>query len=193
LGTPSLLTSQRRLQRVHASHGPAGIDGAGALFADPARTARFARSHGLTALAPGGEAEVVVHAFAGEVGLVELRRAGRVRHLTEGGEDLGDVRPGATYDPAIEVPATLEEICAWSRTLSAHVPRPYVQLQWRTTPALVGIDVAPERVPLLERGWDERLGVAFEHAQARVLLQPLRLGGLANRVPGGVLSPEADR
>lgn len=197
-GVASFVVGQRMMQRIHrrAADPAAGLDGVGAVFADPEQTARFARSHGV----PVAEADevgrdgagLVVHAFKGEVGLVELRGADGVRHLTADGTDPGDVRPATTYDPDLPAPAGLEQICAWSAVLSAAVPRPYVQLRWSDgpEPRLVGIDVDPDRIPVLTPEWDQRLGKAFDEAYARMLMQPFRGGGLDNRVPGGTFSYE---
>ncbi|MCA5892732.1 hypothetical protein LEP48_05110 [Isoptericola sp. NEAU-Y5] len=202
-GTPSFVAGVRLLQRVHrrAANPAHGIDGAGAIFADPARTEEFVRSHGVPATVapaagPGTGALVVIHAFHGVVGLVELRQGDRVRHLDPAGEDPGDIRPAATYDPEFPAPASLSTLCSWSVTLSSHISRPYVQLIWveaHDGPVLVAVDVDPERIPVLQPEWDLRLGSLFDSAHARMLLQPYRAGALANRVPGGTFRPEETR
>lgn len=195
-GVPSFVVGQRMMQRIHgrAEDPRAGLDGAGSVLGERAGTVAYARSHGVPVLeqdpAPAGRS-VVVHAFKGEVGLVEVRGPGGVRHLTERGEDPGDIRPAATYDPGLAAPEELEQICGWSRVLSAHVPRPYVQLVWAEDPArLDRIDLDPDRIPVLTPEWDRRLGSVFDGAYTRFLLQPYRGGGLANRVPGGTFSYE---
>lgn len=195
-GVPSLVVGQRMMQRIHrrADDPTAGLDGVGTVFADHAGTARFARSHGVPVVEEGAPADpaVVVHAFKGEVGLVELRGPDGARHLTADGTDAGDVRPATTYDPELAVPAGLKELCAWSAVLSAAIPRPYVQLVWTADaePRLVRVDVDPDRVPVLVPEWDRRLGTAFDEGYARMLLEPFRAGGLDNRVPGGTFSYE---
>ncbi|WP_435201170.1 hypothetical protein [Janibacter sp. GS2] len=197
-GVPSFVVSQRMMQRIYgAAEDPrAGLDGIGATFADRAGTARFARSHAVPVLdesdvAP--EAVVVAHAFKGEVALVEVRAPQGVRHFEADGTDPGDIRPAATYDPAIAQPEGFEDICAWSKTLSRHIPRPYVQVYWSATsdgPRVHHLEVDPDRIPALTPEWDKRLGLAFDGAYSRYLKQPFRRGGLANRVPGGTFTPE---
>lgn len=195
-GVPSLVAGARMMQRIHAkAEDPvAGIDGAGTVFADAARTEEFARSHSVRVrIDLDAEPTVVVHAFKGRTPLLELRAGGRIRHITPAGEDPGDIRPGVTYDPEIQVPEHLRQIVRASRTLSAHVPRPYVQIGWREHDGgvvLTGLDVDPVRVPMLNQEWDERLGKAFDSGHARMLLQPHALGALDNRVPGGTFSYE---
>lgn len=196
-GVASLVVGARMMQRIHAKadDAAAGLDGAGAVFGDPAQTERFARSHGVyDQIDLAAEPHVVLHAFKGEVPLVELRQAGSVRHLTGAGEDAGDIRPGVRYDPDIPVPETFGELVSAAITLSAHIPRPYVQIGWRIEPAadavLTGVDVNPERVPVLDAEWDETLGKAFDAAHARMLMQPYRAGALQNRAPGGTFRYE---
>jgi hypothetical protein len=199
-GTASFVAGVRMMQRIHrrADDPAAGIDGAGAVFADRARTEQFVRSHGVplaTTEDPGPEdRRVVVHAFHGNVGLVEVRSGDGARHVDGDGIDLGDVRPGATHDPDLALPATLAELTGWSATLSDHVSRPYVQVLWRQDGdhlVLEGIDVDPERIPVLTQEQDERLGHLFDTGHARMLKQPYLLGALENRVPGGVFEPDA--
>ncbi len=202
-GTPSFLAGARLLQRVHrrADEPGRGLDGAGAIFEDRARTKTFAHSHGLpasvlTAVAPSSEAAVVVHAFHGEVGLVEVRHRGRTCHFDPAGADVGDIRSTVAYDPEIPPPPALSALCAWSATLSAHISRPYVQVLWDAEeggPVLRAIDVDPARIPALTPEWDRRLGDLFDSAHARMLLQPYRAGALANRVPGGTFTSEDGR
>lgn len=199
-GVPSFVVGTRMMQRVYrrGEDPAAGIDGLGSLLADPAAVARFARSHGVPVLQDASQAPnaqdgaVVVHAFKGEVGLVEVRGPGTVRHLTADGSDPGDVRPAAAYDPDLPVPEGLPQMCAWSQILSAHLPRPYVQIAWSpgAPPRLQRLDVDPDRIPVLVPEWDERLGRVFDGAYARFLLQPFRRGGLANTVPGGTFTYE---
>lgn len=195
-GVASLVVGARMMQRIHAQAADpsAGIDGAGAVFSDAARTETFVRSHGVRlGLDFGAEPQIVVHAFKGRTPLVELRRDGAVRHVTPGGKDPGDIRPGATYDPEIPVPEQLGRVVRASRTLSAHVPRPYVQIGWSERDAavvLTSIDVAPAQVPWLTPEWDERLGKAFDSGHARMLMQPYASGALDNRTPDGVFRYE---
>lgn len=196
-GTPSFVVSQRMMQRIYgAAKDPrAGLDGVGATFADRADTARFARSHAVPVLDESSAAPeaVVAHAFKGDVALVEVRAPEGVRHFEADGTDPGDIRPAATYDPTIAQPEGFDDICAWSKTLSRHVPRPYVQVYWSVTsdgPRLHHLDVDPDRIPALTPEWDKRLGLAFDGAYSRYLKQPFRRGGLANRVPGGTFTPE---
>lgn len=200
-GTASFVAEQRMMQRVHrrALDPLAGLDGVGAEIgaANPEGAARFARSHGVPIThsipaEPGGsDAPVVVHAFKGEVGLVEVRGPHGVRHFDAAGEDPGDIRPAVAYDPDLIRPEALDDLVRWSTALSAHIPRPYVQLTFGTrtgSAALERIDVDPDRLPVLTPEWDERLGSAFDRAYSRFLLQPYRAGGLANRVPGGIFT-----
>lgn len=201
-GVPSFVVGARMMQRVNrlADDPAAGTDGAGTVFADPAATAKFVRSHGVpVADGPSGAAQgaggsaLIVHAFRGEVGLVEVRGAGGVRHLEPDGTDPGDIRPGASYDPQLQAPEQLEQICTWSGLLSAHVSRPYLQILWSVdegTPRVERIDVDPDRIPVLTPEWDRRLGSVFDGSYARFLVQPYRQGALANRVPGGTFDPE---
>lgn len=195
-GVPSLVAGARMMQRVHAKADDpnAGIDGAGTLFADAARTETFARSHGLRlAIDLEGEACAIVHAFKGKTPLVELRVGDGVKHVTPGGRDVGDIRPGSRYDSGIQVPAWLRSIVRASQTLSAPIPRPYVQIGWTErdgTPVLTGVDVAPVRIPVMNDEWDQRLGKAFDSGHARMLLQPYAAGALDNRVPGGTFHYE---
>lgn len=195
-GVASLVAGARMMQRIHAQAADpsAGIDGAGAFFADAAQTETFVRSHGVRlGLDLGAEANIVVHSFKGRTPLIELRRGTSVRHVTPTGEDPGDIRPGVTYDPDIPAPARLGRIVRASRTLSAHVPRPYVQIGWREredAPLLTGIDVAPDRIPALVPEWDQRLGKAFDSGHARMLMQPFTAGALDNRTPDGTFSYE---
>lgn len=191
-GVASFVVGARMMQRIHAkAKDPvSGIDGAGALFADAEETGRFARSHGVqNTVDLSTEATVVMHAFKGNVALIEIRNGGRVKHLTPEGEDPGDIRPEVKYDQMITVPEWIEEAVVASSTLSTYISRPYVQVGWRVSGAemvLTGVDVAPERIPVLNDDWDVRLGTAFERGQARVLMQPFRAGALENRIPGGV-------
>lgn len=195
-GVASLVVGARMMQRVHAraDDPSAGLDCAGSLLADAARTEAFVRSHGVPHLVRlGAEPSIVVHAFKGEVALVELRADGRVCHVTPEGDDPGDIRPGATYSADIAVPNALDDFVAASRTLSAHLPRPYVQIGWTFlggAPALTGVDVAPERVPVFDAEWDQKLGKAFDAAHARMLMQPYRAGALDNRAPDGIFRYE---
>lgn len=191
------------MQRIHrrAENPSDGLDGAGAVFADAERTAAFARSHGVPfGNVPVGDQttstaarQVVVHAFKGEVGLIEVREGDRVRHFDAAQADPGDIRPRVTYAPDIAAPAAFDDLCAWSATLSRHIPRPYVQVWWLGDGSTVGLDrieVDPYRIPVLSPEWDARLGALFDVAHARMLLQPYRAGALDNRVPGGTFSPE---
>lgn len=197
-GEPSFVAGQRMMQRVfrHAPAGSASLDGLDAVFDDAAATARFVRSHGIPVLdegpRPGAQVrEVLVHAFKGEIGLVEVRGADGARHLTREGQDLGDIRPAVRHDPGLAVPERLSDICSWSEVLSAHVPRPYVQIFWAEEPPRVErIDVDPDRIPVLTQEWDRRLGGVFDGAYTRFLLPAFRGGGLDNRVPGGTFSYE---
>lgn len=196
-GVASLVVGARMMQRIHAKadDAAAGLDGAGTVFSDAAQTERFARSHGVfDHVDPAAEPNVVLHAFKGDVPLVELRQAESIRHLTGEGDDPGSIRPEAQYDPDIPVPETFEELVSAARTLSAHIPRPYVQIGWRIEPAsdavLTGVDVDPDRVPVLDAEWDEKLGKAFDAGHARMLMQPYRAGALQNRVPDGVFRYE---
>jgi hypothetical protein len=198
-GDPSFVVGQRMMQRIfrRAPDAVAGPDGVAAVLADPAATARFVRSHGIPVveqadLPPEGDRRsVVVHAFKGEIGLVEVRGEHGSRHLTAEGVDVGDIRPAVTHDPGLETPERLADICSWSRVLSAHVPRPYVQIAWAEGPPRVQrLDVDPDRIPVLTPEWDRRLGALFDGAYARFLLPAFRGGGLDNRVPGGTFSYE---
>lgn len=193
-GVPSLVAGARMMQRVHAraDDPDSGIDGAGAVFADQVRTEEFVRSHGVPiSIDLAAEPDVIVHAFQGETPLVELRAGDRVRHVTPRGQDVGDIRPGVRYDPDIPLPGQLDRIVRASRTLSAHVPRPYVQVTWCAEAALLtGIDVDPRRIPVLTDEWDQRLGKAFDSGHARMLMQPYRAGALDNRAPDGTFRYE---
>ena len=196
-GVASLVVGARMMQRIHAKadDAAAGLDGAGTVFGDATQTELFARSHGVPDRVDlTSEPNLVLHAFKGVTPLVELRRDGRVRHITDEGEDPGDIRPGTVYDPQIPIPEALEEFVAAARTLSAHIPRPYVQIGWRIEPAadavLAGVEVDPERIPVLDPEWDEKLGKAFDAAHARMLMQPYRAGALDNRAPDGVFRYE---
>ncbi len=193
---PTFIANQRMLQRIYArSESPAGLDGLDGLFADPAETARYARSHGVPVLEDPStaEADVIVHAFKNVVGLVEVRSGDSVRHFEEDGTDPGDIRPAATYDATIGRPEGFDDVCTWSRTLSRFIPRPYVQLHWSSTPQgprLHHVEVDPDRLPVLTPEWDEKLGGAFDAAYTRFLKQANRRGGLDNRIPGGIFTPE---
>jgi len=195
-GVPSLVVGARMMQRIHAraDDPQAGIDGAGALFADPARTEAFVRSHGVgIAISHGAEPTAVVHAFKGKTPLVELRAGDSVKHVSARGDDLGDIRPGVRYDAAIQVPGWLQEAGRVSRTLSAAISRPYVQIGWRDQdghPTLTGVDVDPEQIPVMNEEWDQRLGKAFDSGHARMLMQPYTAGALDNRAPDGTFRYE---
>ena len=198
-GVPSFVHGARLMQRIHrlAEDPAAGHDGAGALFASRERTEEFVRSHGVpltTGTDPGPEDRVVVaHAFHGAVGLVEVRSGGAGRHVDGDGADLGDVRPGLPHDASIPLPAALRDLTAWAGTLSDHVSRPYVQVVWRQDGdrlALEGLDVDPERLPVLTEEEDVRLGHLFDTGHARMLKQPYLAGALDNRVPGGTFDPD---
>ncbi|MCK0118291.1 septum formation initiator family protein [Isoptericola sp. S6320L] len=198
-GVPSLVAGVRLFQRIHrrAPEPSAGIDGVGKEFSDPELVARFARSHGVPSEVASASASevrtVVVHAFHGTVGLVEIRQDGLSRHLDGSQQDVGDIRAAASYGVDIPVSAAIEDICGWSATLSRHIPRPYVQVLWHEGtdgPVLTCIDVDPDRVPVLTPEWDLRLGQLFDSAHARMLLQPYRVGALDNRIPGGTFLPE---
>ncbi|WP_277209755.1 hypothetical protein [Isoptericola croceus] len=198
-GVPSFVAGARLFQRIHrrAEDPLAGLDGAGTIFSDPERTAQFARSHGVpsrvsSAPAPGSPT-IVVHAFHGTVGLVEIRQDDLVRHLDNMQQDLGDIRAASNHSQEIPLIAAVAELCKWSATLSQHIPRPYVQVLWHEGvegPVLSRIDVDPDRIPVLVPEWDLRLGQLFDSAHARMLLQPYRAGALDNRVPGGTFIPE---
>ena len=197
-GVPSFIVAQRMMQRIYArtEDARAGLDGVGAVFADPAETARYAISHGVPVVEGDDsriEPTVIAHAFKGQVPLVEVHGPGGVRHFDGDGTDLGDIRPATTHDPGIVEPTGLGDITSWSKRLSRFVPRPYVQIHWSATaegPRLHHIDVDPDRVPVLTPEWDEKLGLTFDGAYTRYLKQPFRSGGLANRVPGGTFTPE---
>lgn len=199
-GVPSFVVGQRMMQRVfRLGDDPAGgLDGLGGVFADRAAAARFVRSHGIPVedgAAPAADptTAILVHAFHGEIGLVELRGPGGARHVDGEGQDAGDIRPALAYDPELALPEGFEQICAGSAVLSAHVPRPYVQVSWAPdpqSPRVLRIDVDPDRIPVLTPDWDEHLGSVFDGAYARFLVQPYRTGALANRVPGGTFDPE---
>lgn len=197
-GTPSFVVGQRMMQRIYgrAVDPKMGIDGLEGTFANEAGTARYARSHGVPVLDgvdAVAEAVVIAHAFKGEVALVEVHGGDGVRHFEADGTDPGDIRPAAAYDPEIAQPEGFADICAWSKTLSRHIPRPYVQVCWAATPdgpRLQHIDVDPGRIPVLTPEWDKRLGLVFDGAYTRYLKQPFRRGGLDNRVPGGTFTPE---
>jgi hypothetical protein len=199
-GVPSLVVGQRMMQRVHrrAPNPTRGIDDSGAVFANPERTADFARSHGVpvpSTKATEAARQVIVHAFKGDVGLVEVRSAGLVRHFDGERNDPGDIRPGAEYGPEIDAPTAFTDLCTWSGRLSRYIPRPYVQVCWREDAdgvTLDRIDVDPDRIPVLIPEWDRRLGMYFDSAHARVLMQPYRVGALDNRVPGGTFSYEEE-
>ncbi len=195
-GVPSLVAGARMMQRIHAkaSDPHAGLDGAGAIFTDPAQTEAYVRSHGMQfGVDLDSEPTAVVHAFRGRTPLIELRQDGRVKHVSSGGKDLGDIRPGDTYAPDIAVPEWLGEIVRSSRVLSEHISRPYVQIGWHEKNGamiLSGIDVTLARIPSMTAEWDERLGRAFDRGHARMLMQPYRAGALDNRTPGGTFRYE---
>lgn len=197
-GVPSFVVCQRMMQRIHglAVDPAAGLDGIGEVFGDGDATARFARSHAVPVLdgsVAAAQAPVIAHAFKGNVPLVEVRAGESVRHFAADGTDPGDIRPAATHDAEIAQPEGFEDICQWSKVLSRHIPRPYVQVYWSLGPdgpRLHHIDVDPDRIPVLTAEWDKRLGLVFDGAYARFLKQPFRRGGLANRVPGGTFTPE---
>ena len=197
-GVPSLVAGARMMQRIHAKADDprAGLDGVGTVFADLTQTERFVRSHGVqVGIDLDSEPTAIVHAFRGRTPLIELRQDGRVKHVTSGGKDLGDIRPGVTHDPDIAVPDWLDKIVRSSRTLSGHISRPYVQIGWHEhdgAPFLSGIDASPHRIPSMTAEWDERLGRAFDRGHARMLMQPYRIGALDNRVPGGTFRYEED-
>lgn len=197
-GVPSFIVGQRMMQRIYArtEDAKAGLDGVGAVFADPAETARYAISHGVPVVEgddSGAEPTVIAHAFKGQVPLVEVHGPRGVRHFEADGTDPGDIRPATTHDPGIAEPKGLGDITSWSKRLSRFVPRPYAQIHWTMTaegPRLHHIDVDPDRVPVFTPEWDEKLGLTLDGAYARYLKQPFRRGGLANRVPGGTFTPE---
>lgn len=198
-GIPSFVAGARLFQRIHrrADDPSGGLDAAGTLFADPEDTAHFARSHGVPSVVPPASSisttTILVHAFQGTIGLVELSEGGFVRHLDEEQRDLGNIRPGVKNSTDVSVSTALADVCQWSATLSRHIPRPYVQVLWQDHtegPALTRIDVDPDRIPVLVPEWDQRLGQLFDSAHARMLLQPFHAGALDNRVPGGTFSPE---
>jgi len=197
-GVPSFVVGQRMMQRIHrrAEDTTAGLDGVGTVFADPAETARYVTSHGVPSLESedsATESTIIAHSFKGAVPLVEVHGLGGVRHFEVDGTDPGDIRPAATYDAEIPEPTGLSDIGAWSQRLSRFIPRPYVQIHWAETaagPRLHHVDVDPDRIPVFTPEWDTKLGQAFDDAYARFLEQPLRRGGLDNRVPGGTFVPE---
>lgn len=199
-GVPSFVVGQRMMQRVHArAENPAhGIDGAGAVFIDHGKTAEFVRSHGVPIAEVRGQSasrQVIVHAFKGQVGLVEVREDERVRHFDADQADPGDIRPSAEYAAELPVPDGFADMCAWSVTLSMHIPRPYVQIYWQETgdgPEVDHLDVDPDRIPVLTQEWDEKLGNVWDRAHARMLLQPFKAGALDNRVPGGTFKYQED-
>jgi hypothetical protein len=194
------------MQRVHrrALDPLAGLDGVGAEIGphNPEGAARFARSLGVPVtrdLPPGSTGDamsVLVHAFKGKVGLVEVHGPSGVRHFDADGEDPGDIRPAVTYAPDLPRPEAFDDVLRHSVRLSRRIPRPYVQLAFVTrdgSAALDRIDVDPDRLPVLTPEWDERLGSVFDYAYSRFLAQPYRAGGLANRVPGGIFSYQERR
>lgn len=203
-GTASFIVGQRMMQRVHRRglDPRVGLDQVGAVFADEEQTAQFARSHGVPRLTSDGSTasevrenvrECVVHAFKGQVALVEVRGPEGVRHFNASGEDVGDIRAASRYDATAERPEPFADICTWAGVLSDAIPRPYAQLFFTLADDKVGlerIDVDPDRIPVLTAEWDERLGALFDAAYSRVLLVPYRAGALANRVPGGTFTYE---
>jgi hypothetical protein len=198
-GTASFVAGVRMMQRIHRrAENPAhGLDGAGEVFATRERTEEFVRSHGVplaTGADPGpADRTVVVHAFHGSVGLVEVNSGGSARHVDGDGADLGDVRDAVPHDGSVGLPGTFGRLVAWAGTLSDHVSRPYVQIVWRQDGdhlVLDHIDVDPDRVPVLTEEEDVRLGHLFDTGHARMLKQPYLAGALDNRVPGGVFNPE---
>lgn len=198
-GTASFVAGVRMMQRIHRrAENPAhGFDGAGEVFASRERTEEFVRSHGVplaTEADPGpADRTVVVHAFHGNVGLVEVATGGSARHVDGDGTDLGEVRAAVPHDGSIALPGTLGRLVAWAGTLSAHVSRPYVQVAWRQDGdhlVLDRIDVDPDRIPVLTEEEDVRLGHLFDTGHARMLKQPYLAGALENRVPGGVFDPD---
>ncbi|MBR7743475.1 hypothetical protein KC207_09265 [Phycicoccus sp. BSK3Z-2] len=197
-GTASFVAGVRMMQRIHRrAENPAhGFDGAGAVFADRGTTERFVLSHDVPLRTTPDEGPtdrtVVVHAFHGQVGLLEVAVGGAARHLDGDLADLGDVREAVPHDGDIPLPASLGEVAAWSARLSDHVSRPYVQVVWRQDGdhlALDRLDVDPDRLPVLTEEQDERLGHLFDTGHARMLKQPYLAGALENRVPGGVFDP----
>jgi hypothetical protein len=198
-GVPSFVAGMRMMQRIHrkAANPTHGLDGAGEVFASRARTEEFVRSHGVplaVAPEPGpADRRVVVHAFHGLVGLVEVRVGDGVRHLDGAGEPLGDIRPALTHDPELGIPASLARLTDWAETLSDAISRPYAQIVWQQDEdrlVIDRIDVDPDRIPVLVEDEDERLGWLFERGHARMLKQPFLLGALENRVPDGVFDPD---
>lgn len=205
-GTASFVVGQRMMQRTYRRglDPAAGLDEVGTVLGNPEATGQFARGHGVPTAAEGAshperttdpenDVAFIVHAFKGEVGLLEVRGPHGVRHFDTSGEDVGDIRPAATYDPALQRAEPFEDVCTWSRVLSAAIPRPYAQVVFRPagdSVVLDHIDVDPDRIPVLTPAWDERLGAYFDSAYSRFLLQPYRAGALANRVPGGTFTYE---
>jgi hypothetical protein len=198
-GVPSFVHGVRLMQRIHrlAADPAHGHDGAGEVFASRERTEEFVHSHGVpltTAPDPGpADRVVLVHAFHGTVGLVEVAAAGAVRHLDGDGRDLGEIRAAVPHGADIALPTSLTPLTEWAETLSAHISRPYAQVVWRQVDDhlfLDRIDVDPERVPVLTEEQDVRLGHLFDTGHARMLVQPFLAGALDNRVPGGTFDPD---
>lgn len=201
-GTPSFVIGQRMMQRVHRRglDPLAGVDQVGAVFADSEQTAHFASSHAVPLARTDGASsnesdhddahQCLVHAFKGEVALVEVRGPRGVRHFDAQGNDVGDIRPAAEYDAQVARPEPFDDICAWAAALSDAIPRPYEQLVFGlgNHAGLHRIDVDPDRIPVLTPEWDERLGSMFDAAYSRVLLAPFHAGALAIRVPGGTFT-----
>jgi hypothetical protein len=121
--------------------------------------------------------EVRVFGFHGEVGMVNVRRTGshgnrsgtRIRRFLEDGTP-GPRHP--LHDDDIGLPDIFESAVEIGRRLSAHVPRPFVRIDFLDDDGEVvfgELTPRPGGPHYLGREHDIRLGELWERAQARVL------------------------
>lgn len=128
---------------------------------------------------PGLPLDVKVYCFYGEVGMLMVRASGgsrrndqiKVRYFDPSGTDLGAVMSHRDIDPALPAPIHLSSLVDAGQRMSAALRTPFVRLDFYEQPDRIvfgEVTPIPGGKQLARTDIDQRLGVMWEHAEARL-------------------------